>query len=86
MNGSHRPIVQMFRRLCVRAEFYDPYLQEYDFDKVLLPDTDQRSYELQLKAMRRFGRLDVPANLPLRVIRTRFSERLVCNGFCLSTL
>ncbi len=86
MNGSHRPIVQMFRRLCVRAEVYDPHLQAYDVGDVVLPDTDQRSYELQLKAMADYGEVDIPANVPLRVIRTNYSTKLVCNGFCLSTL
>ncbi len=86
MNGSRRPVVQMFRRLCVRLSLYDTSLSEKDFQKVFLPENDERIYRLQLEAMRRAGELELPPSLPLTVVKTRLSKTLSCAGFCLSTL
>jgi hypothetical protein len=86
MNGSHRPIVQMFNRLCVRSKVYNPHMMEYDHEEVVRPDSDERSYQLLLEAMRRHGDVDLPANIPLTVKHTRLSSSLVCSGFTLTTL
>jgi hypothetical protein len=86
MNGSRRPIVQMFRRLCVKLSLYDTSLSEKNFKKVFLPETDERIYELQLEAMRRYGDINLPANFPLTVVSTKASRSLSCSGFFLSTL
>jgi hypothetical protein len=86
MNGSRRPIVQMFRRLCVKLSLYNTTLSEKNFKKVFLPETDERIYKLQLEAMRRHGEINLPANLPLTVVKTRASTSLSCSGFFLSTL
>jgi hypothetical protein len=86
MNGSRRPIIQMFRRLCVKLALYDPNLSLRDYQTVFLPETDERVHQLELEAMRRHGEIELAPNLPLTLIKTTKSKSLVCAGFNLSTL
>jgi hypothetical protein len=59
---------------------------EHDREEFALPDNDERAYQLLLEAMRRYGDVDLPANIPLTVKNTRLSSSLVCSGFTLTTL
>ena len=86
MNGSHCPIIQLFRRLCIKQSLYDPNLAMYDFEKVSLPETDERIYKLELEAMKRFREIVLPPNLALTLVKTRCSTLMACAGFFLSTL
>ena len=86
MNGSHRPIVQMLRRLCLKAKLFDPTLSEYDFERLVSSATDERVAKLELEAIAEYGDMNLPPNLPLTVKKTIYSKTLACAGFCLSTL
>ncbi len=86
MNGSKRPIVQLFNRLCSRSKFYDPYMADYDYEQVVIPDTDEDSNRLLMELMKRLKDVDVPPNIVLTVKRTRVSSSLVCSGFTLTNL
>jgi hypothetical protein len=87
MQGSHRPVVQMARRLASFSAYCDPALLEFDFETEADPSFDDELFEKELEEMRKAGEIDLPPNIPLSRVERKKAVVLSCtSGGSLSTL
>lgn len=80
MNASLRPAVTAVRKLASHAAFGQ---EELTF-RMLDPVKDKETFQRELDLCSKLGTIDLPAATVKDLTETRYSKRLLCEGFLLT--